>query len=462
MRTGRQIPPQKEKGKRHSPADAKCAYRSPAVNVICIDIGTTAAKAAAFADLQRVGPVLRRKMPLLTDGDRAELLPQEIIKAVADLIAAAAERLAGRVDFISIAAMSPAICLLDARGRPLTPVITHMDRRSEKEALEILHQFGKPTLLAKAGNLPFPGGIASTTLRWLQLHEPDAYRRAARLVTANALITGWLTGRYLCDPANATFLGLFDISRGRWWDEMLEFLALPVRSLPTVADGSTVAGRPAGALCGELHLKSRPRVLTGLMDTSAVCLAAGLQVGHMYNAVGTTDVLAMCVDGPHPDERLLTRPVGTGGLWLSVHTMAAAGAALQWAHRTFFADMPERRFYDLLESLRPDAAPPDLRVLPDLAGDRMKVRQSFGRITGLRLSTTREQILAAILRSLARRSARRLSILSRVTQPTGEVFVAGGAGRFNLQRFWPSRYRFHRLPPDASLRGLARLASSAR
>ena len=80
MRTGLRIPPQKEKGKRHSPADAKCM--SPAVKAICIDIGTTAAKAAAFADLRRVGPVLRRKMPLLTDGDRAELPPQEIVKTI--------------------------------------------------------------------------------------------------------------------------------------------------------------------------------------------------------------------------------------------------------------------------------------------------------------------------------------------------------------------------------------------
>ena len=170
---------------------------------------------------------------------------------------------------------------------------------------------------------------------------------------------------------------------------------------------------------------------------------------------------------------MLTRPVGTGPLWLAINTMAAAGAALDWAHRTFFADLPGQRFFSLVDRLGgsipvcakagQDAAKPvggePVQFEADLAGSRMHVLQRYGAVKGLQLSTTREEILAALLSGLAERSRRRLRVLAGQTRPNGTVYLAGGASGSGVTRLWQARYKTVLLPEDASLRGLVSLAA---
>jgi xylulokinase len=449
------------------------------MNVICLDIGTTAAKGAAFENGRRTGQVLKRPMPLRLRGCAAELEAEAVVRLAFDLIRRLGRRLGGRMDRIALATMCPAVCLLDPSDRPLTPILCHLDRRSEPQALEIASHFGQEELLAIAGNLPIPGGIASTLLRWMQTRHPRIYRQAARVAPLTTLIVSRLTGKYVCDPGTAAFLGTFDIRGTRDapalkpWPAMLRFLQLPAAALPRVMDGGQVAGHVRPRVARQLGLVWPPEVLVGLMDTSAACLHAGLAVGHMYNVIGTTDVLAVCTDRPRPQRDLLTRPVGAGPLWLAINTMAAVGAALDWAHRTFFADFSRQRFFRLADRLgrstsaagstrKEDADSPGtapIRFEPDLAGTRMHVRQRYGNVKGLRLSTTRQQILAALMSGLAERSRRRLRVLARQAKPNSAVYLAGGASGSAVSRLWPARYKIAPLPPDAALQGLQRLAS---
>jgi sugar (pentulose or hexulose) kinase len=269
------------------------------MNILCLDIGTTTAKAAAFRDGQRVGKILKRRMPLRVYGAAAELDAEAVLDLSLDLVRQAAQRLGEQVDRIALATMSPAICLLDRSDRPITPILCHLDRRSQPQAVEIAGHFGEDPLLAITGNLPIPGGIASTLLRRLQTQNARDYRRAARIAPLTTLIANRLTRAHACDPGTAAFLGTFDIRRTRGapvlepWAPMLEFLQLSPTALPCVIDGGQVAGRVRPRVAKLLNLTSRPEVLVGLMDTSAVCLHAGLAVGNMYNAIGTTDVLAV-------------------------------------------------------------------------------------------------------------------------------------------------------------------------
>ncbi len=356
------------------------------------------------------------------------------------------------------------MCLVDTANKPITPILCHLDRRSEPQALEMANRFGPDEMLAITGNLPIPGGIASTLLRWLQTHQDQVYRRAARVVPLTTLIVSRLTGRYACDPGTATFLGTFDIRGSRSapdlrpWPAILEFLALPAGALPAVVDGAAVAGTLREPVAASLGLRGSPDVLVGLMDTSAACVHAGLAPGRMYNIIGTTDVLVICTQAPQPRQGVLTRPAGTGPLWLAINTMAAVGAALDWAHRTFFADLGPSDFFALVDRLASASAPETLQVEPNLAGSRMEVRQQYGAIRGLRLSTTREEILESLMAALAEQSRKRLAILTDQVKPEPTVYMAGGASGAGLWRLWPPPFQPGALPEDASLQGLASLA----
>jgi len=166
------------------------------------------------------------------------------------------------------------------------------------------------------------------------------------------------------------------------------------------------------------------------------------------NVSGSTDVLGLCTDDPVPHERLLTRAVGVGRRWMSVSTLAAAGSALNWVQRTLFSDLSGRAYYQLIDKLATDAVARGVKFEPYLAGDRTSIEQRQGSFTGLTLSTTREEMLGAVIESLAQASAARLDLLSCNRVKIGHnVLVSGGSagGLENkvLHRDWPGKWTFH-------------------
>jgi sugar (pentulose or hexulose) kinase len=160
---------------------------------------------------------------------------------------------------------------------------------------------------------------------------------------------------------------------------------------------------------------------------------------------------------------LLTRAVGVGRKWVSVSTLAAVGTALNWVQSQFFADWSDDRYWKLVSTLakRPGAS----RVAFDnyLAGERTSVEQRSATISRLTLSSTRQDILAALLDDLAVASAARLDLLKHNGVPfRRDVVVAGGVGRrlsSILHRDWPGRWKFIVPPEEATLRGLGTLES---
>ena len=154
-----------------------------------------------------------------------------------------------------------------------------------------------------------------------------------------------------------------------------------------------------------------------------------------------------------------------GKRWLSVSTQAAAGSALEWAHQTFFRDLPPKKFYSLVSKIAADVKQDDpqdqVQFENFLAGSRTSLEQRTASFTGLSLATTREQVLRAILHSLARESAHQLSLLKEVNAIPirRQVLLTGGVqGGLSdlLHRHWPGKWTFKR-EEEATLRGVAKL-----
>jgi sugar (pentulose or hexulose) kinase len=203
-------------------------------------------------------------------------------------------------------------------------------------------------------------------------------------------------------------------------------------------------------------------------------LLAGAERGRLVNVIGSTDVLAMCVDRPIPHEELLTRPLGVGDQWLSVGTIAAAGNAVDWMRKLLFGEMSDETFFALVRRLsRVDVASKirdetDVEIEPHFAGSRTQIEPMTGTIRGLTLGTNRQDMLAGLLNALALASFERWRVMMKnagiatTTCGEGEVHVTGGGAAMasHYQRYWPGRWK-RRVLPEATLRGLGRLAELA-
>jgi xylulokinase len=428
------------------------------MNVLGLDIGSSSVKAGILRGDKLVGRAVRVEFPTHFSGVRAEVDPQQVLRA---LQRAASELRHPRVDAVALSVMSPSWLAMDRRGRAITPVITHQDRRSVDEAMQIERAIGKARHLKLAGNRPFPGGISSTTARWFVRNERALMRRADLVGHLNTLLHRRLTGARVTDPSNASFMGMYStLTLGGWNETLRAGAGISPALLPEVRDANEIGGRLNRDGASLLGLAAATPMLVGITDTSSAMLVAGANPGQVLNVCGSTDVLAVCTDKPRPHERLLTRALGSGRMWMSVSTLASAGSTIDWMRQQLFADLKADEFFKLVSRAARDSRTAGVTFDPFLAGDRTSIEQRLAALSGLSLSTTREQILAAAIDALARASAARFEALR--INPLAmhrRALLSGGAGALLhriLHRDWPGRWTF-RTEPDATLRGLGLL-----
>ncbi len=427
--------------------------------VLTLDIGSSSVKAAVAVNGRLVGKSARAEFATRHTGARVEVEPDAVMRAIREAIAALGPR-AKRVELIALSNMAPSWIAMDARGRALTPIITHQDRRSIEAALAIEKILGKARHLGLAGNRPFPGGISSTTCAWFVKNEPALMRRADLIGHLNTFLHRQLTGQRITDPSNASFMGFYRTTTLRGWsDELCGAAGIKAHILPAVIDAGDVGGHltPVGARAA--GLTAGTPMLAGMVDTSAAMLLAGARPGQLTNSCGSTDVLALCTDAPRPHEKLLTRALGVGRLWTSVSTLAAAGSSLAWVKDMLFAEMDWRQFKNTCRRIARRGASATITFDPYLAGDRMSIEQRSAGFFGITLASSRQDMLAAVCDALAKASAARLDLLLDVNgvKPRPTVVLTGGAAdRTIFHRDWPDRWRF-RQEKDAVLRGLAML-----
>ncbi|MGA2229422.1 MAG: FGGY family carbohydrate kinase [Tepidisphaeraceae bacterium] len=428
---------------------------------LALDVGSSSVKAQLFADGAGVGVPVRVGYPTIHDGVKAEVDPAAILTAVKQAIASLGPQ-AATAQTIGLAVMSPAWVAMDANGRALTPIVIHQDRRSVQVARDLENRVGKERHLALAGNRPFPGGISSTTCAWFLAHEPQTMRQADLVGHLNTFLQRQLTGRRVIDPSSASFTGLYlTCDQGGWSDELCQAVGISKSLLPEVMESDQIGGTVTEEAAREFGLCPGAAVLAGMVDTSAAIILTGANDGQIFNTCGSTDVLAVCCDRAIPHEQLLTRALGIGKKWVSVGTLAATGSALDWMHREIFSDFSRDQFHKLTAELAAGGEKSSVQFEPYLAGERTSIEQRQASFSGLTLSATRRQMLAAAIDALAVASAKRLQLLAQV-QPRflPDVFISGGGEAIAtvMHRDWPGTFRFKYMP-DATLAGLASLGA---
>jgi xylulokinase len=280
-----------------------------------------------------------------------------------------------------------------------------------------------------------------------------------------------MTGEWVIDPSQAVFLGLWDMKRRGWSERVCEAVGVKVSSLPRVVWADEVQGRLTRAAGRMLGVREGVPVVGGFVDGSAGMVETPMGEGQLVHNSGSTDVLAMCVKRPLPMEGVLTRPVGVGKVfaerWLAVRTVAAAGSAVEWARRVMFSELGEGAWRRVLTKVCGGMGEGGVRCVPTFAGERAAMVQRVGAsFEGVTLGSSREEMLAAIVRGLVEESAKSYALLAGIRRPGKVVYTMGGAGALQhaLHRGWAGagggRHVFRALEGD-SLRGLVALARRA-
>ncbi len=317
-----------------------------------VDIGLTAAKAAAFDPHGRELRTFSAPNPRLAisrDHQEIDML------ALRDVVVAVLRQLTTWLDAegwvpaaVGVAGHGNGLYLLDDDLRPVRPAIASTDSRAEHIVARIPDADVR-RMQQITGSVPWAGQPA-VLLRWLHEHEPDALERTRWVLTCKDWITTCLTGKVSADFSDASACGLLSLARRDYEPEVLAILDLPAslrEAFPELADSDAVVGEVTGSVAALTGLPAGTPVVAGCMDCVASPLGAGsVRPGDVTIIVGTWAINSVVVPvDQQPPAVTLNALLPDPTAMLAQEVAPTSAAAVEW-------------FASLMSSLAVDAVTP--------------------------------------------------------------------------------------------------------
>jgi glycerol kinase len=210
--------------------------------VLALDEGTTGATAVAVGvDGEVRGKGYREITQHYPEPGWVEHDAEEIwsaVQATALQALAAAGARPSDVRAIGITNQRETLVVWDRRTlRPLSPAIVWQDRRTTAECTR-LREAGHEDRVRAVTGLVLDPYFTATKAGWAMKHVDGA--ADAAMGTVDSWLVARLSGGrdHVTDASNASRTLLFDITTGRWSEEMGELFGVPLANLPEVRDSS--------------------------------------------------------------------------------------------------------------------------------------------------------------------------------------------------------------------------------
>jgi len=405
--------------------------------ILAVDIGTTGMKMGVFQvideDLNLVTQFSQEyEVNIYNDGLFGDI-EQDKWKQAFVAGCKAMEDVTADVDVISLSGTTPGLTAMDKNGEALYPAILMLDQRSRKQARFIIDTIGKEHLLKTTANMPVAGGCSLASILWIKDNHPDIFKKTYKFGHSNTYIARWLTGVFAIDPSSASLTALYNtVANDMTWNEdIAATFGLTLNHLPNLVPAYESVGRVSDSLAQQLCFKKEPAVLIGGNDAVLASYSVGInEPGDIINVNGTCEISLVCLDRCLPSANYNIRAHVLSDRWLTLHVMNAGGKALDWFRELFCSALNAEEFYDeylpsAIENWLDEES--GVTYVPYLMGSRYSLEPLKAQLLGLTQQTTREEILAAIVRGLCEYQKAHLDDIGKNVPLQNVVHVTGGA-----------------------------------
>ena len=386
---------------------------------LSIDFGTSAVKISIVDD--EGGILCSAKEDyhyIILPGEKSELAPDDLMTAFFAATARLDPALRERVEYLCYDTFSPSPVFLDTEGELVYPnIITHMDRRSRRQSDDIEEIIGKDTYMNIAGIYPFAGGCSAMTFLWFLQNEPEVYNRTYRIGHLTTFIHKKLTGLFMVDFVNASMIGLYETTTQRGWSqEIIHALGLKEDYFGEVFLPGTPGGTLLPEIATRMGIRSGIPVAIGTNDVAAAQMGAkNMSAGKIMNTAGSSEMVSILTDVPKVNPHYYLRNAALPGLW-QIYATTAGGFAVDWFYHQFCRELAPKVYFGdyIANALEAHGKDNVVTFDPFLTGDRQSLEKKTAAWNGLTLAATREEMLAAMLRSMQ-------GVLSTTIAEAGEV-----------------------------------------
>lgn len=410
-----------------------------------IDIGTGATKAVVFNPDGKPVASSCREYPLRSPHPGwAELDAEEVISKCFEVISESARKSPGPVAALAVSAQGEAFAAVDAAGKALSAAPVSSDTRAAQLASSWSGPPDVERLYQITGHTPHPL-FTLFKLLWIRANLPQVWKSAVKFLCFEDL----LLMRLGVEPMMSWSMGgrtmLFDVREHIWSPEVLSAIGLEESRLAKPAPGGAIAGTIRPALARELGLADGAQAVVGAHDQVCGALGAGAtRDGLAVYATGSVECLTSAFSKPVFTDDLRRNNLNmydhaVPGLYANLAYSLTGGNILRWfrdqfgAEDTRLAAQSGKSAYELLLA-EAGTTPTPLVVMPYFTptGTPHFDAQVTGAILGLRLSSTRGQVVRALLEGVALEMRLNLDILHRSGGEVREFRAIGGGARSDM------------------------------
>jgi xylulokinase len=383
------------------------------MSLLGIDVGTSGCKTAVFSEDGRLlGLAYEEYDYQCPQPGWAELdsfkIWQEVKRTITQAVAAAK---GDRVKAVCVSSLGEAFVPVTTDRKILAPSLLNFDTRGEEYLDELRGLIRNEQLYQINGNT-FGNQYSLTKLKWLKQHQPDLYQQTQIFLPWSGFVSFMLGANAKVDYSLANRTLLFDLERREWSDRMLELAQLDREKLPPTVPSGVVVGSVAYDIAAELGLPAGIPIVSGGHDQCCNGVGCGvLAPGQALYGMGTYLCLTP-VFGQRPEtSAMIERGLNTEhhvvpGLYVSF-LYNQGGALVKWFRNTFAA--AERKqtqasgedlYAALLAEMPEDVS--RVMVLPHFTatGPPDFISDSSGVMAGLKLETTRGEILKGLIEAM--------------------------------------------------------------
>jgi len=414
------------------------------MTIIGVDVGTTGMKMGVFQDEDGSVKLVRQyaeDYPINTynDGLFSDIEQEKWQKAFTNGCREMSD-LMGDVDAVSISGTTPGMTAMDKDGNAVYPAILMLDQRSRKQAADIIKTIGMNKLLEETSNMPVAGGCSLASILWIKDNHPDIFKKTACFGHSNTYMAKWLTEKFAIDPSSASLTALYNTVKNdlTWNKDIAEAFGISLDQLPEVMLGYESPGRVQSHIAGELGLKKEPPVIIGGNDAVLAAYSIGIkEPGDVVNVNGTCEINLVCLGKCYPSKNYNIRAHVIPDRWLTLYVMNAEGKAFEWFKSLLCSEMTADEFYSDFMPNAIDAwleRESTVTYVPYLMGSRYSQEPLKAEFLGLTPETTREELMAAMVKGLCEYQREHLKEISVEVPLKKEIHVTGGAVNPSLIR----------------------------
>ena len=414
------------------------------MSVLGIDVGTTGCKAASFsAQGRRIAIAYREYGKISLPAGHAELDSAAVFDDICACIAqVAAQTTHDTITALSVSSLGEAMTPVTENHRIIGSSILCADVRGGDYARQLAEAIGPEAFYAINPNI-LGANYSLPKLMWIREHDRQLYDRADKFLLWADLVIYMLGGAAMTSYSLANRTLLFDIRQCDWSATLLGLDGVDIdrRKLPDVVPSGTSAGVIDKATADKLNLPADVQLIVGGHDQCCNALGAGaVEQGKTICGMGTFECITPVYDRM-PDQ---TACFLENGLNIEHHVLPdhyvsflynQSGSLVKWFRDTFAA--ADRKLlkdgqdiYDVLIAEMP-ADVTSLFVLPhfEMTGPPKFITDSSGVILGLTTSTTRGEILKAVLECATLYFVDSLERLKTLGIETSQFIATGGGAK---------------------------------